>query len=58
MKQAAALAHETMNENIGGPFGAAIVKDGEILAIEDMLPDTPKTKVFADLLKKLKIKEK
>ena len=33
MKQAAARASETMNENLGGPFGAAIVKDGEIIAI-------------------------
>ncbi len=33
MKQAANKAHETMKRNIGGPFGAAIVKDGEILAI-------------------------
>ena len=26
-------ARKTMNENIGGPFGAVIVKDGEIIAV-------------------------
>ena len=26
-------ARKTMKENIGGPFGAAIVKDGEVIAI-------------------------
>ena len=26
-------ARKTMNENIGGPFGAAIVKDGKIIAV-------------------------
>jgi len=26
-------ARKTMNQNIGGPFGAAIVKDGEIIAV-------------------------
>lgn len=26
-------ARKTMNQNIGGPFGAAIVKDGEVIAV-------------------------
>lgn len=26
-------ARKTMNENIGGPFGAAIVKDGQVIAV-------------------------
>ena len=33
MKEAASKAQSTMSENIGGPFGAAIVKDGKILAV-------------------------
>ena len=33
MAAAAQKAAETMKENIGGPFGSAIVKDGEILCI-------------------------
>jgi len=33
MRLAAAEAGRTMRDNIGGPFGAAIVKDGEIVAI-------------------------
>ncbi|NCB00878.1 MAG: nucleoside deaminase [Spirochaetia bacterium] len=33
MKQAAEQANKTMRENIGGPFGAAIVKDGVVLAV-------------------------
>ncbi len=33
MKEAAKKAHITMHENTGGPFGAAIVKDGNVLAI-------------------------
>ncbi len=33
MHLAAAEAGRTMRENIGGPFGAAIVKDGEIVAV-------------------------
>ncbi len=26
-------ARETMNKNCGGPFGAVIVRDGEVIAI-------------------------
>lgn len=33
MNLAIMQAKETMNKNIGGPFGAAIVKDGEIIAV-------------------------
>ena len=33
MRLAAAEAGRTMRDNIGGPFGAAIVKDGEIIAV-------------------------
>lgn len=33
MKLAVEQARKTMNENIGGPFGAAIVKDDEIIAV-------------------------
>lgn len=34
MQQALERARETMNENIGGPFGAAIISEkGEILAV-------------------------
>ena len=32
MKRAIALAQEGMNSNAGGPFGAVVVKDGEIIA--------------------------
>ena len=33
MKKCANLAHETSQGNIGGPFGACIVKDGEIISL-------------------------
>lgn len=33
MGMAIKRARETMNQNIGGPFGAAIIKDGEIIAV-------------------------
>lgn len=33
MELAVEQARKTMNENIGGPFGAAIVKDGKIIAV-------------------------
>ena len=33
MEEAIKEARRTMNENIGGPFGAAITKDGKIIAI-------------------------
>lgn len=33
MEQAADKARETMNKGYGGPFGAAIVKDGKIIAV-------------------------
>lgn len=34
MQQALKRARQTMNENIGGPFGAAIISDkGEVLAV-------------------------
>ncbi|MDC7245373.1 MAG: nucleoside deaminase [Sphaerochaetaceae bacterium] len=33
MRLAAAEAEKTMRENIGGPFGAAIVKDGKLIAV-------------------------
>lgn len=33
MNLAIMQAKETMNKNIGGPFGAAIVKDGEVIAV-------------------------
>ncbi len=33
MRMAAEEAGRTMKENIGGPFGAAIVKDGEVIAV-------------------------
>ena len=32
MKRAIALAQEGMNSNSGGPFGAVVVKNGEIIA--------------------------
>ncbi len=32
MRRAIALAEEGMNSNHGGPFGAVVVKDGEIIA--------------------------
>jgi guanine deaminase len=32
MQRAVALAREKMNDNNGGPFGAVIVRDGEIIA--------------------------
>lgn len=32
MKKAISLSREKMNSNEGGPFGAVIVKDGEIIA--------------------------
>ncbi|MCL4105769.1 UNVERIFIED_CONTAM: hypothetical protein GTU68_028646 [Idotea baltica] len=32
MRRAIALANEGMNSNAGGPFGAVIVKDGEIIS--------------------------
>ncbi|MDT0553424.1 nucleoside deaminase [Urechidicola vernalis] len=32
MKRAIALAQEGMNSNAGGPFGAVVVKNGEIIA--------------------------
>mgnify|MGYP003649978431 FL=1 len=32
MKRAIALAAEGMNANAGGPFGAVVVKDDEIIA--------------------------
>ena len=32
MKRAIALAQEGMDENIGGPFGAVVVKDGKVIA--------------------------
>lgn len=31
MKEAIALSLENMQKNIGGPFGAVIVKDGKIV---------------------------
>ena len=33
MKLAVEEARKTMNENIGGPFGAAIVKDGKAIVV-------------------------
>lgn len=33
MKLAIERAKKTVNENIGGPFGACIVKDGEVIAV-------------------------
>ncbi|MBQ7265953.1 MAG: nucleoside deaminase [Firmicutes bacterium] len=33
MEAAAKQAKQTMNENKGGPFGAAVVKDGKIIAV-------------------------
>lgn len=33
MKQAIDYARGTMAENIGGPFGAAVVKDGEVICV-------------------------
>ncbi len=33
MRLAADKARTTMRDNVGGPFGAAIVKDGEIIAV-------------------------
>ena len=33
MKLAASEAAKTMKENIGGPFGAALVKDGKLIAV-------------------------
>jgi guanine deaminase len=34
MKKAIKQAHKTMNQNIGGPFGAAIIdKDGRLIAV-------------------------
>lgn len=33
MELAINQAKKTMNENIGGPFGAAIVKDGQVIAV-------------------------
>jgi guanine deaminase len=32
LARAVALAHEHMNEGAGGPFGAVIVRDGQVLA--------------------------
>lgn len=32
MERAIALSREKMNSNVGGPFGAVIVKDGKIIA--------------------------
>ncbi|MCP4330315.1 MAG: nucleoside deaminase [Alphaproteobacteria bacterium] len=32
MREAIALSHRMMEENKGGPFGAVIVRDGEIIA--------------------------
>ena len=33
MRQAAQMARETMRKGFGGPFGAAIVKDGKVIAV-------------------------
>lgn len=33
MKQGIKRARKTMNQNIGGPFGAVIVKDGKVIAV-------------------------
>lgn len=33
MKQALDYAKKTMSENIGGPFGAAVVKDGALICV-------------------------
>lgn len=33
MRQAAEMARDTMEKGFGGPFGAAVVKDGKVIAV-------------------------
>ena len=33
IEQAIECAKETMDKNIGGPFGAAVIKDGEVISV-------------------------
>ena len=40
MKIAKELAEENLKTNVGGPFGACIVKDGKIIGKGSPLPQT------------------